>query len=61
MHTWPPILRPSPSKRDLSHNSLESALVPFDDLSLGDAVGSTDLGLASATLGDTVTWASPVI
>ena len=49
------------TERDLSNNALEAALVPLDNLLLGDAVGGTDLGLASSTLGNTVTWASPVI
>jgi hypothetical protein len=62
MHAWPLVRTTIPNpKRDLSNNALEAALVPLDNLLLGDAVGGTDLGLASSTLGNTVTWASPVV
>lgn len=44
---------------DLSDNSLESALEPLDGLGLVDTVGSTDLGLASSALSDTLTRAGP--
>lgn len=59
MHTWS-LFTTIRTERDLSNNALEAALVPLDNLLLGDAVGGTDLGLASSTLGNTVAWASPI-
>ena len=44
--------------QDLPDNSLESLLVPFDDLILADLVGSTDGGSCTATLGDALTAAA---
>jgi len=46
---------------DLPHDTLKTALVPLDNLLLSDAVRGTDPALASATLGNTLTWTGPVI
>jgi hypothetical protein len=43
----------------LSDNSLEARLEPFDGLLTLDLVRSTDVGLASATLGNTLTRSGP--
>jgi len=43
----------------LPDNTLEAVLEPFDGLSLSDTVAGTDLGLAAAALGDTLTRTSP--
>jgi hypothetical protein len=46
-------------RNDLSDNSLESVLEPLDCLVTLDLVGSTDMGFASATLGNTLTRTGP--
>jgi hypothetical protein len=49
-----------PAVYPLSNDTLESVLEPFDNLILLDLVGSSDRGLAAATLGDTFTRAGPI-
>jgi hypothetical protein len=46
-------------RNDLSDNSLESVLEPLNCLFTLDLVGSTDVSLASATLGNTLTRTGP--
>lgn len=50
-----------PIVHNLSDDTLESLLEPFGDLLTLDLVGWANLGLASSTLGNTVTWAGPII
>jgi hypothetical protein len=47
--------------QNLSHDALEAALVPLHGLLLGDTMAGTDLGLAAAALGNTLTWSGPVL
>lgn len=44
----------------LPHGSVVLGLEPLDYIGLVDAVGGTDVGLASSALGDTKTRAGPV-
>jgi len=45
--------------RNLSDDTLESVLEPFNGLIALDLVGSSNVGLASATLGNTLTRSGP--
>jgi hypothetical protein len=50
---------PNEPVEHLSDNSLEARLEPFDGLLTLDLVRSTDVGLASATLGNTLARSGP--
>jgi hypothetical protein len=45
---------------DLSDDTFESVLEPFDGLITLDLVGRTNVGLAPATLGNTLTRSGPM-
>jgi hypothetical protein len=48
------------NNHSLPHDALKSILEPLDRLSLVDAVGSTNSGLASPALGNTFTRSGPI-